>query len=284
MKENRGLILTSALIIVLSLCAVIPALVPAGGESYTEVSRYGEEVLIHGQGIYGRDSHSYAVQAVAQDWVTLIIGIPLLVISTVLSARGSYKGALMRTGVLGYFLYTYMSYSFLVMYNRLFLIYVALFSLSLFGFIVSFSKLKIETIDKRVRPAFPRRSTAIFFLFIGVMLLFMWLGRIIPALPADDAPFGLECYTTLVIQAMDLGIIVPLSFITAAGLLKRRNLGYALSAVVVFKGVTLFSAISVMAVLMKLSGVEISSTELIVFPAATAVNFIFCLLILRSID
>ena len=283
MKNRQTVAVISILIIMLSAFVCILAVIPGTGTSYTVISQWGEEIEINGSGLYGRDSRSYAVQGIAQDWVTLIIGIPLMLLSLKLSAKGSFRGKLLLTGVLGYFLYTYMSYAFLMTYNRVFLIYVALFSLSMFGFILSFFELRVEDIKTRIGPGFPAKSVSIFFIIMGLMLLFMWLGRIIPSITSGKAPAGLETYTTLVIQAMDLGIIVPAAFICAAGLLRKTNIGYALSAVVVFKGATLFSAITAMAVLMKLNGITVNGMELIIFPSATLVNYVFCFLILKNI-
>ncbi len=283
MKHMKIITAITIMVIVLSAAVCITAIIPGEGKSYTIMSQWGEEIEIHGRGLYQRESHSYAVQAIAQDWVTLVTGIPLLVISLLMAVKESYRGRLLLTGTLGYFLYTYMSYAFLMTYNNIFLIYVLLFSLSLFGFILSLIDLDINKIKSHIKPGFPRRSTGIFFIFIGIMLLFMWLARIIPTIGTGTAPVGLESYTTLVIQAMDLGIIVPATLIAATALFLKLNIGYALSTVIVLKGATLFSAVTMMAILMKLNGIEVNPAEFAVFPAATLINYIFCFLILRNI-
>ncbi|MFD1906286.1 hypothetical protein ACFSQ7_23430 [Paenibacillus rhizoplanae] len=87
----------------------------------------GEQIELYGTGIYKNDSLSAAAQAIAQDGVTLVVGIPLLLVSLLLSLRGTIRGRLLLAGALGYFTYTYASYCFLAMYNDLFLVYVLLF-------------------------------------------------------------------------------------------------------------------------------------------------------------
>lgn len=284
MKRRIPLTVISILIVVLSGFVCILALVPGAGTPQTFTSLWGEDINLYGQGLYALDSHSYAIQAKAQDWVTLILGIPFLIVSLILARRNSYRGILMLTGALGYFLYTYASYSFLMTYNSVFIIYVALFSLSLFGFIFAFGELDISNIDNRIRDRFPRRSLGVFFLFFAVMLFFMWMGRILPSLFTGEAPYGLESYTTLVIQALDLGIILPMAVYAAVALLTRKPVGYALSAVVVIKGLMLFSAITVMALLMYFDGIEIHTVELVFFPLATLVNFFFGFRVLRNVS
>ena len=283
MNRNRTLEGMAAAVIVLSIIAALWGVWPGEGSRFTTVSAWGESVDMHGEGLYHRDSHSMAVQAIAQDWVTLVLGVPLMTLAIVLVRRGSYRGRLLLTGAMGYFLYTYASYSFLMTYNRLFLIYVALFALALFGFVFSFLELDVPRMDRRVRPLFPRRSLAVFFLFIAVMLFVMWMGRIIPSLISEAPPFGLETYTTLVIQALDLGVIAPAAVYTSIALFRRRNSGYALSVVIVLKGLMMFSAVTAMAILMAVDGIEIHPVELIVFPAATLVNFVFGFLVLKNV-
>ncbi|MBK8420853.1 hypothetical protein [Candidatus Villigracilis saccharophilus] len=105
------------------------------GEPYAFTSHRGEEVMINGHGLYFYDTVSSAAQQQGNDIVTLVVGVPLLVVSAWLAFRGSLRGRLLLTGILGFFLYTYMSMCMLTSFNALFLVYVALFALSLYAFI-----------------------------------------------------------------------------------------------------------------------------------------------------
>ena len=87
----------------------------------------GKTVMIQGRGLYQYDTVNLAAQAIGQDMVTLLVGIPLLIISVTLSKKGSLQGKVLLPGTLTYFLYTYVSYAFGVAYNILFLVYVSLF-------------------------------------------------------------------------------------------------------------------------------------------------------------
>ncbi len=66
----------------------------------------------------------------------------------------------------------------------------------------------------------------------------------------------LENATTMVIQAMDLSLIVPLAVLSGILLLRRtpQYLGYQLSSVTLLKGVTLGLGVSAMAINMALRG------------------------------
>jgi hypothetical protein len=238
---------------------------------------------VYGNGLYRWDTVSYAVQAIAQDVVTLVLGIPLLITGIVLSHRGSLRGQLLLIGTLGYLLYTYTSYTFLSAYNELFLLYVALFSLCLFTFILAMKDLNPELIQSQTKATFPRRGVAIFMLIIAGFLSMAWLGRIVPPLLAGTPPIGLEAYTTLVIQALDLGIIVPVSVITAVLLWKKEPWGYALSAVVLIKGLTMGAALIAMIIGQILAGVAVSPVEIIMFSGIALAALIFTLILFHSV-
>ncbi|MFV0394566.1 MAG: hypothetical protein ACK5LC_09245 [Coprobacillaceae bacterium] len=98
----------------------------------------------------------------------------------------------------------------------------------------------------------------------------MWLGRIIPTIPSG-IPEGLEHYTTLPIQALDLGIIVPSSIVSGVLLLKKNRLGYLLAPILVIKGITMLLAIDAMIVSMLMSGVSVAVIEIIIFPLLTLI-------------
>ena len=135
--------------------------------TYEFTSLRNEVVIIHGSGLYRYDLVSYAAQAIAQDVVTLVLGIPLLIAEYHLYSRGSLRGQLLLTGTLGYMLYTYTSYTFLSAYNEFFLLYVALFSLCLFAFILAMKGLDPEYIKQQISDKFPRRGIAIFMMVIA---------------------------------------------------------------------------------------------------------------------
>lgn len=72
---------------------------------------------------------------------------------------------------------------------------------------------------------FPVRILAVYEAVTGLLLCFMWLSRIITAACLQTAPIGLEHYSTLTIQALDLAVIVPVIVLTGIAFLLRICLG-----------------------------------------------------------
>jgi hypothetical protein len=283
MKTSKLILWLAASIVVLALLATSAGLfLQTPGEPSTFTTLRGESVLLYGHGLYRYDTISYAAQAIAQDAVTLFLGIPLLVISMYLSRKGSLRGRLLLAGALGYFLYTYASMVFLAAYNAMFLVYVALFSLSLFAFILTMARIDPAGLIQHVSPRFPRRGIAAFFALIGAFLA--WLGRIVPALLAGVPPYGLEAYTTLVIQALDLGIIVPTALVTAILLWQKRPWGYALASVVLAKASLMGVALVAMIIGQLLAGVSVSLVEAGIFSLIPVAGIGLTVLMLRSVQ
>ncbi len=269
-------------IAVLALGACIAGLFISGGSGQREFkSISGEMVKIYGIGLYRNDSVATVAQGKASDFITAIIGIPLLLISLYFTNKGSLRGKLMLTGTLGYFLYTYISYTFLWMYNPFFIVYVAIMTLSLYAFILCFMSFDIEKMPSMFNKNLPVRFLGGFQLFVGFAIGMLWLGKIAPSIFSGATPLGLEHYTTLVIQGMDLGIVVPTAFLSGILIIKRKPFGYLLSSVIITKGVTMLTCISAMMINMGLNGVRMSFVEILVFPMFNLLA-ILCLFLLMK--
>ena len=268
-------------IFILTLVAVGAGIMPGAGESYPLTSFRGEQVMINARGLYYWDTVSSAAQMQANDLVALVVGLPLLAVSYWLTWRGSLRGRLLLAGTLGFILYTYITMCFGAAYNRLFLVYVALFSLSLFAFILSMMSFDLKTLPQYFSEHLPRRGIAALLFFAGAFLLLAWLGRIVPTLLQEQVP-ALENTTSMFIQVMDLGIVVPLCILSGILLLRRSAWGYLLASVSMMKFLTMGLAVSLMGFNMVRVGVPASPVELVIFPTITLINLVMTVLLLKN--
>lgn len=266
-QHKQKILIMSLIIATLSIVASLAGLLSGGGTgSVIFESIFGESIETYGVGIYFRDSVSVAAQGLASDLITLVLAVPLLVISAIKAYKGAFKWTLIWLGTTGYFLYTYMSYVFLWFYNPFFIIYVALMSLSLFVFIMLMMSISIDTIKQHFKDTLPVRFIGIYQIAIGALIGLLWLGKIAPTILEGAVPVGLEHYTTLVIQGMDLGFVVPVAILSGILLLKQRPMGYVLTSIVTVKGFTMLLAISAMIINQLINGVSVNIVELILFP------------------
>ncbi|MFM8367826.1 MAG: hypothetical protein ACKOBD_03610 [Chloroflexota bacterium] len=284
MRSNTISIRLALFIIPLAILAAGAGVFWQGtGEPYPFETLRGETVMIRGHGLYRFDTVNSSAQEIGNDIVTLLIGVPLLVTGIVLSRKGSLRGQLLLTGALGFFLYTYGSMSFLTAFNPFYLVYVALFSLSLFGFIFSMKDLDVDEISRRISDGFPRRSIAIYFITVAVFLTLAWLGLVASPSLTWTPPAGLESAITMVIQALDLGIIVPTSFLTAYLLLKKQPWGYALSSVMLLKILTMGAALISMIIVQILSGVAVDPVVSTIFVIISLSGIVLGIITLKNI-
>ena len=285
MKNKKKIVMVlSVFIIILSAIAAMIGIFSNQIKEYADVTTsFGETIQLYNKGLYARDSVSTASQAIAQDVVTLVVAIPLLIISLYLVKKKSKKGLFLLTGTVGYFLYTYTSYAFLVVFNALYLVYVVLMILSFYSFILCLMELNQFEIREMVSDSFPRKTLSVFFFAVGIMLMGMWLGRIVPALMDGSAPVGLEHYSTLGIQTLDLGWVVPASIVTAYLLRKENKWGYLLAIVFVRKMITMTAAVSAMIVFMQINGVAVSVMEKILFPVLLLISIYFMAIMWRKL-
>jgi hypothetical protein len=230
-------------IFVLVLISTLAGLWPAEGQPYPLTNFRSEQVTINARGLYYWDTVSSVAQMQANDLVTLVVGLPLLAVSFWLAWRGSLRGRRLLTGTLGFSLYTYMSMCFGTAYNVLFLVYVALFSLSLYAFILSMMSFDLNTLPAHFSAKLPRGWMAGLLFFAAAFLALAWLGRIAATFTPGAVP-ALENVTSMFIQAMDLGLIVPLCVLAGILLLRRSAWGYLLASVGMLKFVTMGIAVS----------------------------------------
>jgi hypothetical protein len=178
-----------------------------------------------------RDAPVNAAQAVGQDLITLVVALPVLVVSAILALRGSRRAHLVWLGALGYLVYTYLMYAQAIQFNPLFLVYVALLGLSLYALIGGLATTDFAEIKARFSRGTPVKAVSIFLAVVAVLFYFIWLSEDIPALLAGEVPQGVidgEAPTDIV-HVLDMAWILPANVLTAIWLWRRRALGYALA-------------------------------------------------------
>lgn len=249
----------------------------------TFISINNQTVSLHQKGLYYRDSTSVAAQGLASDFITLIIGVPVLLVSIYLYIKESFTGKILLTGIVGYFLYTFISYTFLWNYNFMFLVYVVIMTLSLYGFVLLVMEYDIDTIKDNFDENLPHSFIGIYQIMIGLFVGLMWLGIILSGLKEKQAPELLEHYTTLVIQGMDLSLVVPLAIISGSLIIKRKPWGYVLSSIVIVKGSMMLLAILGMIANQIIAGVSLGLIPVVMFICFTFVSLYALYKLLTSI-
>lgn len=285
MRVSSTITWLSALIAVLALVAAGSGLFWQGeGDTFTFTTLRGETVEMYGRGLYRYDTLFTGAGNRGTDAITLLLGIPFLLLSLRLYRRGSLRGGLLLAGVIAYFLYVYASLALSAAYNNLFLVYIVLFSASLFALLLAFASVNLQALPAHFLPRLPRLSVAVFMFASGLVTFVVWLGPLLSALLQDEPPHLLGSYTTKVTDVLDLGIITPATFAAGLLILRRAALGYLVALALLVLEVSLAPLIAAQTISQVSAGVSFSTGEIVgpmagfVVLALLAIRFIVALL------
>lgn len=221
--------------------AVLAAIAAAGGLFWT--------------GLYRAETPWTSPQMRGQDLVTLL-ALPFLVWTGAAARRGSARGALAWIGLLGYMFYTYAGAAFAYRFNEFVLIYIALFSLTVFALAAAVSSLDFAAIARTFDAGTPRRAVVGFLAFLGLMLTLLWVGQMMPFFLNGTLPELIVRANTPTnfVYVLDLGFVVPLSVLGGVWLWRRDPWGYAAAGYVLTKGLTMGLALLSMTLFQWLAG------------------------------
>lgn len=228
MAISRTLIGLTLVIISLALVATGVGLFLGQGQSFSFTSPRGEAVQMYGIGLYRFDTLLTGAGFQGQDFATLVLGVPLLIVALALYARGSPRGGVLLLAVLAFFLYVYISMAFNAAYNSLFLVYVVLMSASFFALVRAYTSMDLVALIAEAAARLPRRGPALLLIGGGALTFFVWISPIAAALAQGKTPELLGPYTTFVTYALDLGIITPACIIAGVQMLRRKDAGYTI--------------------------------------------------------
>ncbi|HJR78885.1 MAG TPA: hypothetical protein VJ821_02360 [Anaerolineales bacterium] len=182
------------------------------------------------------------------DLVTLAVAVPLLIVAMIFSRKGSQRAQLVWMGALGYMLYNYVFYLYGAAFNRVFLLYIALFTASVYALIFGLTRLQIKGISQKFQTRTPVKWISAYMLFIAIFIGGLWISRslnfiLTGIVPDDITKFG---HPTAMVYATDLSLMIPTMFLGAILLWKRRDWGFVLGVIMMVKGTTYMTAMMAM--------------------------------------
>ena len=243
----------------------------------------GDAVDYLTDGAYRFNGINMASEGIGWDLVTLLVIVPAVALTLPSLLRGTLRATLLAAGFLVYFLYQYAEYAVGLAYGPLFPVYVGIIAISVSALALLLSRVDIATLPERFEPRFPRRAMVAFGLYMAILLGGMWVPLIAGTLTETSVP-QLYGGTTLVVQAFDLGFLVPLGLFTAVTVFRRLPVGYLLSAVVIVKGASIALGIVAMLVVEWLTTGEPQLPPVIIFGLTTVAGLAIATRIYRGID
>jgi hypothetical protein len=191
-------------------------------------------------------------QWLGQDIITLLLALPLLLLSTIKRKQSDdIKWLMINTAILLYYVYTYSFFMFAAKLTILYLFHLPIFGLAVFGFVSNVIFIFIKNIDYNFRSKGLKISIIIYLVLISLMISFIWFSDIFAHLTnpdyRSDTPNG---EAPLIIYSLDLAIIIPLMLLSVILFVKNRKSGFIWTGIILTKTSTLGFALMAMALSM----------------------------------
>lgn len=229
------------------------------------------------QGIYSRETTDWFSQTIGQDFSNLLITVPALILSAFFASKGNRAGKIIWTGVMITNVYAFVIYSFALHFNFLFHVYCAILGVSVYSVLYFFIKNLTVDFKSWFTDRVPVKAVGIFLIVIAALFTLLWLSQSLPAVLINQAPESItkDGLLTNPVHALDLSFYLPLIFISAIMLLKKKSLGYLLAPMMIVFAV--MTNINIILLLIASMVITVSNTwpTIIVFVVFTMVCFLF---------
>jgi hypothetical protein len=229
-----------------------------------------------------RDPEPIRTTWFGNDWVTLLLAVPLLLFGLVTAIRGSTRGLLLWLGMIAYAVYNYAFYLFGAALNVFFPLYVLAVVVAATALILALSRLDVSAVVGGFRPTTPVRAIGGALTCIGIGLaavwIAMWAGY---ALAGRPTPIDPEAFK--IVAALDLTLMVPA--LTAGGvLLWRRNpWGYVIASLSSLQGALYLLVLSVNSIIAIQRGLASAPGELPIWGTLTVITSVIAFALLANL-
>lgn len=225
-------------------------------------------------------------QWLGQDLVTLVIGMPLLLVSSwKVILKRSLVWELVLGGVLFYLVYIYAFFLLEDSFTALYFIHLPVFSIALLCLFVVFHDLLNAKNDYAYTHRLTLSTIIGYFLLISAFLFWLWLQDLLKHLNAadyfSDTPDG---EPPLVMHTLDLGIIVPMMVMASILLFKNHTLGLIMIGVLLVMSFLTSSAFMGMALSIYLQGFDLDSEIIVLWSLITLCSLLLSIVYLNRLE
>lgn len=223
-------------------------------------------------------SEFIVIGSLAQDYVMVPLGLLLAGLSLAFLKRPGIKVFISILGLTGFFFYGHGLYAIQGQYTSIYLVYLAVFGLSLYSLIWGLTSFGPDVMKSYRLSGVLRKSIGSFLLVIVLVLVPRWL-TLINADIARRIPG--ETYGVFV---LDLCVVFPALVIIAVQLWQNRPYGNILAGVALYKVLTVCLSVAFGGWFNSFyRGVQINYTEFFIFAGLTAGSLVLVVLYLINL-
>lgn len=216
------------------------------------------------------------------DWITLLLAVPLLLVGATLALRGSVRGLLLWLGTIGYAAYNYSFYVFGAALNTFFPLYVILLVLAVVSLILLLAHLDVVVVARSFSPRTPARLIGAYLVFVALGLTTVWMAMWAAHVFGGRAlPTGPEAFK--VVAALDLSMMVPALAVGGVLLWRRDAWGYVIAAIAGIQGALYLLVLSLNSAIAIRRGLAGAPGELPIWGVLTVCTTAAAWLLLRNV-
>jgi hypothetical protein len=220
---------------------------------------------------------------IGNDWITLLIAIPVFTVSYFFMLGGSARAKLTFIGMLYFTTYNFSFYLFATTLNWMFVFNVTLFTLPIFVIIFELTKLDTVLIASRLNPKIPAKRISIFMLVFVLCLVIVWSMQWITFMStgAQNAKEGRYIQS---VAGLDLSILAPFMILGAVWLWKKNIWGYVMSVILNLSNAVYMTVLCTNSILETKAGVTGAASDIVIWVIFGAGSLWCTIALLRNLN
>jgi hypothetical protein len=179
-----------------------------------------------------RDNAFYRAAWQANDLITILLT-PMLLLAYHYYRAGSARAQLVWLGLLLYMFYNYAFYLFGAVFNWFFLIYAAVFTLSLYALLLGLSEINGSEVRNKYLEPRKRKVIVTFLVLVAIPLAWVEVAQCWKFILSGTPP-----EIPSLVMALDLTLVIPNTVLAALLLAAKRPWGVIVSAMMLVKSFT----------------------------------------------
>ena len=213
-----------------------------------------------------------------------LIAVLILGLGLSWSVRGSVRGRLVAIGALGYLLYSFVTYAFLIVLNAATVLYIAVLAFGVWSFITGFATVDEHQADHLAAGHLQRWLTGGFMIGIASLFALTWLRQIAGSVISGQLPAGLAAagWPMNPPYVLDLGFVIPVAVLGALRLVRGKPGGGRLAVTFLVFAPLLSISVLLMTVFMAIDGQPLEMPLIVVFAVALAISTALAWVALRT--
>jgi hypothetical protein len=174
---------------------------------------------------------------ISQDLISILAALALFFLSLKMDDSDAKK-QIVVISLLAYLFYGYGIYVIERLYNALYLLYMAIFSLSFWALVYNLLSIDKDAVKNIKTPNWIRNVSAGFLIFTAFLFYFLWTSQLIPLMQTGEKIDYLYS-----IYILDMALVLPAILMSAFLLIKKNPFGLVFAPILFVKAFTLLFSV-----------------------------------------